>query len=106
MIPISLDVVKASLQFMPIETELKNALVKNTEMLIEFRTYLKQKYYISDSKAESMIKDHVGGKFTGNTDEISTIAGDYAKSQGFEKSDGLKLAVHELINFQKSLSGN
>lgn len=105
MIPISLDAVKLAISSMSIETELKKNLVKNAQTLIEFRTFLTNKYSISDSKAESMIKEHLGSKFTGSLDEVAILAGEYAKTQGFESSDNLQLAVQELLNFQKSLLG-
>lgn len=106
MIPISLDAVKTTLKFMPLDSELKDSLLKNVEILIEFRSHLTQKYSIKESKAETMIKDHLQSKFNGSADVIAQLASEYAKSQGFEKSDELESAITELVKFQKRLNGN
>ena len=106
MIPISLDALKAAIQFMPLDLELKQSLIKNSEILIEFRSYLSQKYNVSSSKAETMIKEHMQSNFDNKSiDEVSKIAHQYAEKEGFQKSSELESAVTELINLQKRLTG-
>lgn len=38
--PISLDQLKLALKFLPLADDVKNSLIKNTEILIEYRTFL------------------------------------------------------------------
>jgi len=105
-LPISIDQLKLALSFLPLEPEVKKSLITNCEILIEFRGFLSQKYNISESEAETKIKEYMSQNFTStNLNEVIDIAHKYALNEGFSKSEEFKLAISELVQLKDKLSG-
>lgn len=105
-LPISLDQLKLALNFLPLDPEVKKSLIINSEILIEFRGFLSQKYNISESEAETKIKDYMSQNFnSSNLNEVIDVAHNYALNEGFSKSEEFKLAISELVQLKDKLSG-
>ena len=76
--PIYLDQLKLALKFLPLADDVKNSLIKNTEILIEYRTFLSKKYNITESDSESKIREYMTQNFnSGNLDEVVEVAYKY-----------------------------
>lgn len=105
-LPISLDQLKIALKFLPLDSGVKESLIKNSELIIEYRSFLAQKHNISEGEAESKIKEYMTKNFNSNNlNEIVEIAHKYALDEGFSKADDFKMAISELIQLKDKISG-
>lgn len=105
-LPISLDQLKISLKFLPLDSDVKESLIKNSELIIEYRGFLAQKHNISEGEAESKIKEYMTQNFNSNNlNEIVQIAHKYALDEGFSKAEDFKLAISELVQLKDKISG-
>jgi len=105
-LPISLDQLKIALKFLPLDVEIKQSLIKNSELLIEYRSFLSQKHNISEAEAESKIKEYMNQNFNSNNlNEIVEVAHKYALDEGFSKAEDFRVAITELIQLNDKISG-
>lgn len=105
-LPISLDQLKIALKFLPLDSDVKESLIKNSELIIEYRSFLAQKHNISEGEAESKIKEYMTQNFNSNNlNEIVEIAHKYALDEGFPKAEDFKMAISELIQLKDKISG-
>lgn len=97
----SLDNLKLALKFMPLDKEIKESLLENSKIIIEFRNFLADKYKISNKKAEDKIKESTIDKFNLNDiDKAVDVAYEYCQSEGFNKSEEVKIAIQNLLKLK------
>lgn len=102
---LNVDNLKQALDLIPLSPEIKESMLKNTEILVEFRQFLATKYNISEADAEKKITEDLSKLYklelNPKIEEVTEIVKSYANDQGFEKSEELKESI---LNLQKSLS--
>jgi hypothetical protein len=99
---INIDQLKQALEILPLSEDVKTLMINNSQILVEFRLFLAQKYSISEQEAESKITEDLSKLYDSKSkiDEISNCIEQYAKDQGFIKSEELKMSI---VNLHKSL---
>lgn len=103
----SINELKIAINYMPIDSEIKESLLKNSEILIDFRDHLCKKYNISEIESEAKIKEYMSSNFkSGKIDDIPNIAYEYAINEGFDNSLEFKSSISELINLNNKIKGN
>lgn len=104
---VSLDMIKKAIVALPLSDEVKQTITESTEILINFREFLSEKHTISATEAETMLRDKVQLGYNSLDDPSIEKAVDviyeFAKSEGFDKCDDLRKAVHSLQESQKNM---
>lgn len=102
---LNVDNLKQALDMIPLPEEIKQTILKNSEILVEFRQYIATKNSISESEAEKKITDDLSKLYklelNPKIEEVCEIVKGYADEQKFTKSEELK---NSLFNLQKSLT--
>jgi hypothetical protein len=103
----SLDMIKKAVASLPLSAEVKKTITESTQILIEFREHLAEKHSVSPKEAEDMLRSHVQLGFNSlekkDFGKAIDVIYDYAKAEGFSKTEELKKAVHDLQKSQQSM---
>ena len=94
-----------ALKFLPIDKESKDSLLKSSEVLFEFRTFLSKKYKISEADADVKIRESLQALFGDNKNIDNAIenALKYVESEGFDKTEELKKSVLNILDLKSKL---
>ena len=89
---------KSALSALPLSDEVKQNILVNSEVMIEFRKFMAEKYQISEEEADSKINSelteiHKSNSYSDIVPMALLAIEKYASEQGFEKSSELKDSV-------------
>jgi hypothetical protein len=101
---INIEDLQKALDLIPLSAEVKSAIMDNSQILVEFRHFMAEKYSISEKDAEEKIKQEISGLYDlqnePSIEEISILVESYSKDEGFQKHEELKTSI---VNLQNSL---
>jgi predicted nucleic-acid-binding protein len=89
---------KSALSVLPLSEEIKQNILVNSEVMIEFRKFMAEKYQISEEEADAKINSelteiHKSNPYSDMVPMALLAIEKYASEQGFEKSSELKDSV-------------
>ena len=109
---VTIENFKNTLNLLPISEDIKEKLIKSSEVIIEFRSFISSKYGITAKDADEKIQKEISTLSSSmndaDLDRISRSASDYAKSEGWDKHEEVKKAIVDLyhsVNELQSLIG-
>jgi predicted nucleic-acid-binding protein len=100
---------KSALSSLPLSDEVKQNILVNSEVMIEFRKFMAEKYQISEEEADSKINSelteiHKSNSYSDIVPMALLAIEKYASEQGFEKSselkDSVKILQESLLNIR------
>jgi predicted nucleic-acid-binding protein len=100
---------KSALSSLPLSDEVKQNILVNSEVMIEFRKFMAEKYQISEEEADSKINSelteiHKSNSYSDMVPMALLAIEKYASEQGFEKSselkDSVKILQESLLNIR------
>jgi predicted nucleic-acid-binding protein len=100
---------KSALSVLPLSDEVKQNILVNSEVMIEFRKFMAEKYQISEEEADSKINSelteiHKSNSYSDMVPMALLAIEKYASEQGFEKSselkDSVKILQESLLNIR------
>jgi len=89
---------KSALSVLPLSDEVKQKILVNSEVMIEFRKFIADKYQLSEEEADSKINSeltdiHKSNSYTDLIPMALNAVEKYASDHGFEKASELKESV-------------
>jgi uncharacterized protein YbaP (TraB family) len=99
---VTIENFKNTLNLLPLPEDIKDNLIKSSEVILEFRSFISNKYEITAKDADEKIQKEISNLSPSindaDLDRISTSASDYAKSEGWDKHEEIKKAIVDMYN--------
>jgi hypothetical protein len=99
---VTIENFKNTLNLLPLPEDIKDNLIKSSEVILEFRSFISSKYEITAKDADEKIQKEISNLSPSindaDLDRISTSASDYAKSEGWDKHEEIKKAIVDMYN--------
>jgi hypothetical protein len=99
---VTIENFKNTLNLLPLPGDIKDNLIKSSEVILEFRGFISNKYEITAKDADEKIQKEISSLSPSindaDLDRISTSASDYAKSEGWDKHEEIKKAIVDMYN--------
>jgi hypothetical protein len=99
---VTIENFKNTLNLLPLPEDIKDNLIKSSEVILEFRGFISNKYEITAKDADEKIQKEISSLSPSindaDLDRISTSASDYAKSEGWDKHEEIKKAIVDMYN--------
>ncbi len=103
----NLDAVKTLSEVLPFTEEKKQKFIDASSSIIEFRSFISEKYIITAKDAEAKISSDVQKINLGNSiSEASNATYQYAIDEGYSKADELKNSIIYLSNALQDFNSN
>jgi len=95
-----MDNLKIAVKLLPFSKEVKKSIIKNSELIIEFRKFISDKYAITNKDAEAKIQIEIGVDLDSTGHDVVLNAAnrtyDYALKEGYKNAEDLKNAILSL----------
>ena len=99
---VTIENLKNTLSLLPVSEDTKSKLIKSSETILEFRNFISEKYTITAKDADERIQKEISHLTTSLSEvdivDISTQALNYAKSEGWHKSEEMKQAIVDMYD--------
>lgn len=103
--------IKSTVNLLPVSNEIKQSILENSEVILNFRNFMSQKYLITAKDADEKIQRDIALKTSLVKDldasKMADITSEYAKEEGYENPESLGAAICNLQScveeLQKSL---
>jgi hypothetical protein len=99
----SIEDIKTAVKLLPFPEETKDSIIKNSEIISEFRDFIAKKYTLTQKSADEKIQAEISLR-TSNITELELVAQkaeEYAISENYENSSDIGSAI---ISLSESLS--